>query len=67
LLELKELAENRESAWLEKSQELANEKNQNQRLRELSVSMLYNQRYLEEKERYSRNLNALRHTYNHNC
>lgn len=50
LLELKELAEKRESARLERTQELANEKIQNRRLRELNVSMLYNPRYIEERE-----------------
>jgi len=65
LLELKELAENRESVRLERIQELANEKIQNQRLRELNVSMLYNPRYIEERERYLANLNVLRVSYNH--
>jgi len=65
MLELKELAENRESVRLERTQELANEKNQNRRLRELNVSMLYNPRYVEERERYLTNLNALRVSYNH--
>lgn len=65
MLELKELAEYRESVRLERIQELANEKIQNQRLRELNVSMLYNPRYIEERERYLANLNALRVSYNH--
>ncbi|MBA7554915.1 hypothetical protein ES705_47554 [subsurface metagenome] len=65
LLELKELAEKRESARLERTQELANEKIQNRRLRELNVSMLYNPRYIEERERYLTNLNVLRVSYNH--
>jgi hypothetical protein len=65
LLELKELAENREYIRLGRNQELANEKNQNRRLIELNVNMLYNHRYLEVKERYLINLNALRVYYNH--
>ncbi len=65
LLELKELAEKRESARLERTQELANEKIQNRRLRELNVSMLYNPRYIEERERYLTNLNVLRVSYSH--
>jgi len=67
LLELKELAENRESAWLERSQELANEKRQSKRLRELRVSMLYNPRYVEERERILNDLHVLRVSYSHNC
>jgi len=65
LLELKELAEKRESARLERTQELANEKIQNRKLRELNMSMLYNPRYIEERERYLTNLNVLRVSYNH--
>lgn len=65
LLELKELAEKRESVRLEKTQELVNEKIQNRRLRELNVSMLYNPRYIEERERYITNLNVLRISYSH--
>jgi len=57
LLELKELAENRESAWLERSQ----------RLRELRVSMLYNPKYVEERERILNDLHVLRVSYSHNC
>lgn len=65
LLELKEVAEKRESARLERTQELANEKNQNRRLRELNMSMQYNPRYVEERERYLTNRNVLRVSYNH--
>ena len=64
LLELKEVAEKRESARLERTQELANEKNQNRRLRELNMSMQYNPRYVEERERYLTNRNVLRVSYN---
>ena len=67
LLELNELAENREYVRLEGTQELANEYNQNQRLRDLNVTMQYNLRYLEERERYLTNLNALKEAYNHGC
>jgi len=67
LLNLEELAENREPVRLERAQELANERKQNQRLRELNVRMLYNPRCLEERERYLANLNALREAYNHGC
>ncbi|MFX1343842.1 MAG: hypothetical protein ACFFAI_01955 [Promethearchaeota archaeon] len=66
MLELEELAENRESACVGRSQELANKENQNQRLRELRVSMLYNQRYLEERERNLINHHVLRVSYSHN-
>ena len=63
MLELKELAEKRESARLERTQELANEKIQNRRLRELNVSMLYNPRYYEEREKNKLNLNVLKAYY----
>jgi hypothetical protein len=62
LLELKELAENGESAKLEKAQELAKEKNK--RIRELIVSLQYNLRYYEERERYKIKANALKAYYN---
>ena len=65
LLELKELAEERESARLERSQELEKEEKPNQKLRELNVSMLYNPRYIEERERYLTNVNVLRVSYSH--
>ncbi|MFW9875808.1 MAG: hypothetical protein ACFFG0_22110 [Candidatus Thorarchaeota archaeon] len=67
MFELKELEESREYGELGSTQEIANEKNQNQRLRELNVSMLYNLRYHEEKEKYLTNLNALRVYYNYGC
>ena len=63
LLELKELAEERESARLERSQELEKEEKPNQKLRELNVSMLYNPRYYEEREKNKLNLNVLKAYY----
>ncbi|MFX0081613.1 MAG: hypothetical protein ACFE94_07665 [Candidatus Hodarchaeota archaeon] len=62
MLELKELAENGESARLEKAQELRKDKNK--RLRELNLSMQYNSRYYEEGERYKIKADALKAYYN---
>jgi len=60
LLELKVWVEDRDSVLGEKYQEYNGEEKSNRKLRELQVNMLYNPRYLEEKESYAVNLDALR-------
>lgn len=69
MLELKELAEKRENARLERAKVENDEKlpelvYNNRKLRELRVKQLYNLRYREEKEAYLRNLEAEKAYYN---
>ncbi len=61
LLELKELAEDREDIKLEIAKGKSNEKlikAERYKLRELRINEPYNPRYYEEKEVYLRNLEA---------
>ena len=46
--------------YQDKGRDSTIEEKSNRKLRELQVSMLYNPRYLEEKESYEVNLNGLR-------
>ena len=72
LLNLKEWAEERDAAWLERVREYLKESQServrlgeyNSRLQELYEKVQYNLRYLEEKEEYSRNLEAKKAHYN---
>ena len=63
LLELEEWVEEKDPVMVESYQENNGEVKPNRKLRELQVSMLYNQRYKEEKESYAVNLEALRSYY----
>ena len=64
LLKLEEWAEEKDSVMViiyeDKRRDSIREEKPNRKLRELQVSMLYNPRYLEEKESYVVNLKALR-------
>ena len=72
VLKLKEWAEERDAAWLEiaiedrkeSQSERARLGEYNSRLQELYENAQYNLRYLEEKEEYSRNLEAKKAYYN---
>ncbi len=64
LLNLEERAIEKDSVivivYQDKGRDSTIEEKSNRKLRELQVSMLYNPRYLEEKESYEVNLNGLR-------
>ncbi len=64
LLNLEERAIEKDSVivivYQDKGRDSTIEEKSNRKLRELQVSMLYNPRYLEEKESYKVNLNGLR-------
>lgn len=62
LLELKGWAKD-DSVVVKIYQDDRREEKPNHKLRELQISMLYNPRYLEEKESYAVNLDALRSYY----
>ena len=72
MLKLKEWADERDAAWLEiaieegkeSQSERARLREYNSRLQELYENAQYNLRYLEEKEEYSRNLEAKKAYYN---
>jgi hypothetical protein len=63
VLELKEWAEKKEIALIERIKESHKGEKLNQRMRDLHLRMLFNRRYYEEKEKYLINLNALRGYY----
>jgi CRISPR/Cas system endoribonuclease Cas6 (RAMP superfamily) len=63
LLELKEWAEEIDSVMVKNYQEYKREEKPNRKLRELQIIVMYNPRYLEEKESYAVNLDALRSYY----
>lgn len=75
LLKLKEWAEERDAAGLERAREDGKESQSesarlgeyNSRLLELYDNAQYNHRYLEEKEEYSRNLEVKKAYYNLLC